>query len=373
MRTILYIIQKEFRQIKHNRVMLPIIILMPIIQLLILVHAATYEMKHIRLYVSDADKSSISRQITGKFSGSPFYDIVDIQSHDRDNLNQLLENKADILINIPYGFEKKLRTEGKVSVQLLINGINAPAAALIFAYSSSIVSGYNKELITLWVNLPFAGTVMPTVNITYSYWFNPELNYKNFMVPGILVLLVTMIGAFMAGINIVREKEIGTIDQLNVSPVKKYQFIIGKLVPYWIIAMSELAFGLLIGKLLFGTPVIGNIFLLFAYAAIYLTAILGLGLLISTVNNTMQQSMFITWFFMVVFILMSGLFTPVESMPVWAQRIDIINPVADFIAVIRMILLKGSGFSDVKHHFLYITTYAVIIMTLAVRRYRKVS
>ena len=373
MRTIFFIIQKEFRQIKHNRVMLPIIILMPFIQLLILVHAATYEMKHIRLYISDEDKSSVSRQLISKFSGSPFYDVVDIQNNDRENMDQLLKNKSDIVIDIPYGFEKKLRTGGKASIQLLINAINAPMAALVFAYSSSIVAEYNKDLIRVWMTTPGAGSMIQTPDITYSYWFNPDLNYKNFMVPGILVLLVTMIGAFMSGINIVREKEIGTIDQLNVSPLKKYQFITGKLVPYWIIAMLELAFGIVLGKVLFSTPVLGNVFLLFAYAGIYMIAILGLGLLISTVNNTMQQSMFITWFFMVVFILLSGLFTPIESMPVWAQRVDILNPVSDFIAVIRMILLKGSGFNDVKTHFLYMAVYAAVIMTLAVRRYRKVS
>lgn len=353
--------------------MLPIIILMPFIQLLILVHAATYEMKHIRLYFSDGDKSSVSRQIISKFSGSPFYEIVSIENSNKVNMDQLLKNKSDIVIDIPYGFEKKLRTEGKAAVQVLINAINAPMAALVFAYTSSIITDYNKEVIRMWAVQPVTSGVIPSMDITYSYWFNPDLNYKNFMVPGILVLLVTMIGAFMAGINIVREKEIGTIDQLNVSPIKKHQFIVGKLVPYWMIAMFELGFGIFLGKTLFHIPILGNVFLLFAYAGIYMTAILGMGLLISTINNTMQQSMFITWFFMVVFILLSGLFTPVESMPRWAQQFDIINPVSDFIAVIRMILLKGSEFSDVKYHFLYITIYAVIIMFLAVRRYRKVA
>jgi ABC-2 type transport system permease protein len=173
--------------------------------------------------------------------------------------------------------------------------------------------------------------------------------------------------------NVVREKEMGTIEQFNVSPVKKYQFVIGKLVPFWFIALFELAFGLLLARIVFGIPIVGSLGLIFGVAAVYLLAVLGIGLFISTLVNTQQQAMFLAWFFAVVFIMMSGLFTPVDSMPQWAQNINIINPIAYFIKMMRMIMLKGSEFQDILKPFASVAVYAVISLTLAVWRYRKVA
>ncbi len=209
------------------------------------------------------------------------------------------------------------------------------------------------------------------VQTNTSFWFNPQLDYKTYMVPGILVLLVTIIGLFLSAMNVVREKEIGTIEQINVTPIHKYQFITGKLLPFWIIAMFELAFGLLIAKIIFSLPVLGNVGVVFTVASIYILAILGLGLFISTITNTQQQAMFIAWFFMVIFILMSGLFTPIDSMPDWAQKLNIINPIAYFIKVMRMVLLKGAGFADVLNQIIALTFYAIVSLTLAVRMYKK--
>ena len=173
--------------------------------------------------------------------------------------------------------------------------------------------------------------------------------------------------------NIVREKEIGTIEQINVTPIKKYQFIIGKLLPFLLISLFELAFGLTLGKFMFNIPMLGSLWLIFFFAIIYLTVMLGIGLFISTMSDTQQQSMFISWFFMVVFIMMSGLFTSVENMPVWAQNINIINPVAYFIKVMRLVLLKGSGFFDIIHEIIALTIYAIAILSLATWRYQKTS
>jgi ABC-2 type transport system permease protein len=193
------------------------------------------------------------------------------------------------------------------------------------------------------------------------------------MVPGILAILLTIIGMFLASLNLVREKEMGTIEQINVTPIRKYQFIIGKLVPFWIIAIFELAFGLGIGKLLFNIPVEGSLILLFAYAALYLVAVLGMGLLISTLSQTQQQAQFLNFFVLVTFVMMSGIFTPAESMPHWAQDLNIINPLAYFMRVIRMILLKGSEFRDVAGDFLAIAVMAVVLTALATWRYRKIA
>jgi ABC-2 type transport system permease protein len=209
------------------------------------------------------------------------------------------------------------------------------------------------------------------INIEHRFWYNDELNFKFYMVPGILAILLTVIGMFLASLNLVREKEIGTIEQINVTPIRKYQFIIGKLLPFWIIAMFELLIGLIIGKLLFNIPIEGNLFLLFGFAALYLITVLGIGLFISSVSYTQQQAQFLNFFILVTFVMLSGIFTPAETMPHWAQNVNLINPIAYFIRVNRMILLKGSGFVDLAADFGIMLIMAVSLTALATWRYRK--
>jgi len=372
MRKIKYILQKEFIQVFRNKTMLPLILGVPIIQLVILVHAATLEMKSIDMFVVDKDLSSLSHKLINKFEGSPFYNISGI-SFSMDEANEIIEkNGADCILHIPYGFERNLMRENQSEIQFLIDGINGTAASLINAYSSSVISDFNRNIIVDITQMPNLKDMNP-VNVETSYWYNPELNYKIYMLPGILVILVTIVSMFLAAMNIVREKEMGTIEQLNVTPIRKVEFIVGKLVPFMIIALFELAFGLTIGRLFFHIPMVGNLGLLFGFTVIYLLVVLGLGLFISTISSTQQQVMFIAFFFMLVFILMSGIFTPTESMPVWAQRVNIINPFYYFMRVIRMILLKGSGFWDISYEFFSLLVYAIIMLSLSVWRYRKVA
>jgi ABC-2 type transport system permease protein len=352
--------------------MLPMIFALPFVQLLILVNAATFEMKDIDMYVVDQDLSSTSRQLVSKFEGSPFYNIVSQSFSVEKGKNMVVADEADLILTIPNSFEHDLRNEKKGNVQLLINAINGNAAGLINAYSSSVIADYNKNIIANWVNQPKMADTNP-VDIVYSYWYNPEMNYKVYMVPGILVILVTIISLFLTAMNIVREKEMGTIEQINVTPIRKYQFIIGKLLPFLIIALFELAFGLFLGRILFDVPIVGSLPLLFGFAVIYLLVILGFGLFLSVISDSQQQVMFVVFFFMLVFILMSGIFTPTESMPEWANQVNIINPIAYFMRVIRMILLKGSGFIDILPEFFSLTIYAIISLSLAVWRYRKVA
>jgi ABC-2 type transport system permease protein len=280
-----------------------------------------------------------------------------------------MNNKADQILQIPAHFEKDLNAGEMVRVQVVNNAINGSAASLMNAYTLSIIQDYSKNILA-----ELSGKeVMEVFKVNFSYWFNPDLNYINYMVPGILVLLVTVIGMFLSGMNLVKEKEIGTIEQINVTPIKKYQFIIGKLLPYWVIAMVELAFGLLLAKIAFQIPILGSTWLIFLVAAIYLLVTLGLGLLISTKTGTQQQAMFLSWFFLVIFILMSGLFTPVESMPRWAQVINWINPIKYFVEIIRMIMLKGSGMMDILQNFLILVVYGATALAVAVWQYKKVS
>jgi len=367
MKTILYILQKEFIQIFRNKAMLPIIFLIPIVQLLILSYAATFEMKNIKLHINDMDKTSLSRALVAKFKGSDFYTITNYSDAYKIAENDLKVNKADMVLQIPVHFERDLMREDKAKLQMTINAINGSAAGLISAYTFSIIKDFNRNLL---IDTYGTQLEMP-IQTTTSFWYNPQLDYKTYMVPGILVLLVTIIGMFLSAMNVVREKEIGTIEQINVTPIHKYQFIAGKLIPFWIIAMFELGFGLLVAKIVFSLPVLGNVGIVFTVAAVYILAVLGMGLFISTITNTQQQAMFIAWFFMLVFIMMSGLFTPVESMPNWAQQFNIINPVAYFIKVMRMVLLKGSCFADIIPQFVSLLIYSFALLSLAVRMYKK--
>jgi ABC-2 type transport system permease protein len=372
MKTIIFIIQKEFIQIFRNRMMLPIIFVVPIIQLLILVHAATFEMKNIKVSVIDLDMSGSSRKLVSKFQGSPFFIVQHASFSDKEAQTEMKKGNVDMILHIPYGFERMLVKENTAKVQVVVNAINGASAGLINAYTTMIILDFNRELLIDWIG-PDNLALSQNITVTSSYWYNPKLNYKTYMVPGILSLLVTIISFLLSGMNIVREKEIGTIEQINVTPIRKIQFIAGKVLPFWIIALFELAFGLTVGKLLFGIPIIGSLWLIFLSAGVYIFVILGFGLLISTMTNTQQQAMLVSFFFMVIFILMSGLFTSIESMPVWAQKLDRINPIAYFIRIMRMVMLKGSGFHDIRESFFSLVVYMLSIISFAVWRYRKVT
>jgi ABC-2 type transport system permease protein len=373
MRTIAFILYKEFLQIFRNRTMLPIIFIVPVVQLIILVHAATMEMKHIELYVVDNDLSETSRKLVTGFRGSPFFILKNAGFSMGEARSAMLENETDAILHIPAGFEKKLYTTNSADVQILIDAINGMKAGLTNAYISAVLLRFNKELPTEKGGNRYIGVTAKNVKVDYSYWYNQQLNHKFYMVPGILVILVSMIGLFLTALNIVREKESGTIEQINVTPVRKVHLLAGKLVPFWIIALMELGFGLALGKILFHIPIEGSILLLFSFAGIFLLVILGMGLLISTMASTQQQVMFIVFFFMITFILTSGIFTPQESMPYWTQKVTLLNPFSYFMRVIRMILLKGSGFKEVYKEFAAIFVYGILVLGLAVWRYRKVA
>jgi len=372
MRTIGYILQKEFKQIFRNKAMLPIIFIMPIIQLIIIVNAATYELKNTALYIVDLDRTVVSRELVSHFSGSPFFKIKAYSASMAEAEEAMQQGKADAILQLPGGLEKDLVKGESLQIQLVVNAINGTTAGLTNAYTQAAIQQFNRSLIMKNPGGKIAVTAKEIL-VPYSFWYNPELNYKAFMVPGILVILVTVVSLILSGMNIVREKEIGTIEQINVTPIRKTQFIIGKLLPFLIIALFELAFGLTVGKLVFGIPMVGSLWLVFMSAIIYVFVILGMGLLLSSLSDTQQQAMFISFFFMIIFILMSGLFTAVENMPVWAQELNRINPIAYFIRIMRMILLKGSGFMDILRELVALMIIGITVFTMAVWRYKKTN
>lgn len=373
MKTILFIIQKEFKQIFRNKAMLPIIFIMPIIQILILSNAATFEVKNINIGFLDKDRSDLSRDLIGRFKSSAHFNVVDYFTNNEQAQQAIEKGKADVFVEIPDNFEKNLYNQKKINLSVQLDAINGAAAGVANGYIGQIVRAFNLDLQKKWLPLDTQIPTAKNIQLIPSFWFNPELNYKIYMVPGIIVLLVTMLTFLLSGMNIVREREIGTLEQINVTPIKKHQFIIGKLLPFWLLGMFILFFAMNIGRFVFSVPVLGNPLVILAFASIYILLFLGLGFFISNFTETQQQAMFIAYFFMVIFILMSGLFTPIESMPSWAQHITEFNPVRYFIEVIRMVMLKGSGFADVKTQFVRIGLYAIATNTLAVLSYRKVN
>ncbi|HXH20190.1 MAG TPA: ABC transporter permease [Chitinophagales bacterium] len=372
MRTISILLQKEFRQIFRNRSNIPVLFVMPVLQLLVLSYAADYEIRHLKVHVMDFDQTSTSRTLVSKFSALRNFDIISYAHSDKLAEENFIKDKTGLVLRIPLHFEKDLMTQNAARVQLLINAIDGSAAQVSFAYAQSIIADFNKQVAMDWVSKK-AFEPAAVINTAVSFWFNPEMNYKTFMVPGILTQLVTMLGLFLAGMNIVREKEIGTIEQLNVTPIRKYHFIIGKLLPFWIIAIFELGLGLLLARLVFNIPIAGSIGLIYLFASVYMLVVLGIGLFFSTIAHTQQQAMFLSYFFTVIFILMSGLFTPIESMPQWAQVLTWFDPIAYFVAVMRMVMLKGADLWDIQMHFFTMIIGAILILGLATWRYRKAA
>ena len=375
MRTIGFLLYKEFRQIFRNKALLPILFVAPIIQLIVLAYAANFEVKGLKMYVVDHDRSTLSQRIYGKFSGSPYFEMAGYTANTKAANTAVEVDKADIILEIPKGFERDLFVEKHAQLQLIANAIDGTKGGLGVAYAGQVIRGFNQEIVQEFgprmVRPVSMNNTGGQIDIRYSHWYNPNMDYKTFMVPGILALLVTMVGAFLSSMNIVREKEMGTIEQINVSPIQKHHFIIGKLLPFWIIALVELSIGLIVAKLLYNIPFLGSLPLLFGFAALYMLVVLGMGLFISTVTETQQQAMFISWFFLVIFIFLSGMFTAIENMPTWAQQITYLNPVRYFIEVIRMVMLKGSGLADITNHIFIVAGYALAINGLAIWNYRK--
>ncbi|MDR2802488.1 MAG: ABC transporter permease [Prevotellaceae bacterium] len=367
-RVVCILIQKEFKQIFRNRSLLPVIFVVPLLQLLILPWAATFEMKEVKMHVVDLDHSPQSRALVGQFAGSPFFRLVDASQSYAAAERDIIGNRADVALEIPPHFESDLVSEGAAKVHVTVNAINSTAAALASAYSLSVVNDFNAQQAASVAAAAGGGGLMEEL-----FWYNPRLDYPTYMAPGILVMLVAIIGLFLSSMNMVREKEIGTMEQLNVTPVRKYQLIIGKFFPFWIFALIDATLGLLLARWVYGISIVGSIALIYLLLVAFLLAVLGVGLFFSAISRTQQQAMFMAWFFVMIFVLLSGLFTPVESMPDWARRFNAINPFAYGIKAIRMVMLKGSSFADVRHEFYALLAYAAVSLTLAVNRYKKTA
>ncbi|MBS1597060.1 MAG: ABC transporter permease [Bacteroidetes bacterium] len=372
MRTIKFLLFKEFKQIFRNRAILALIMVMPVVQLIILPLAADYEVKNINLSVVDHDHSTYSQKLISTITATPYFKLTGYNKS-YDEAFRLIElDKADLVLEIPQGFERNLVRENQQELFVAVNAINGTKANLGGAYLNTIIQIFNSDIRVKLLEHEESNQTQ-NIDVTVSNWFNPYMNYHVFMVPGILAVLVTMIGGFLSALNIVKEKEVGTIEQINVTPIKKSHFIIGKLIPFWVLGNVVFTLGLLVSWLVYGITPVGSLLVLYVFVSVFLLAILGFGLLVSTFCDTQQQAMFIMFFFVMIFILMGGLFTPIESMPGWAQTVTKFNPASYLIETMRMVILKGSGFKDLLRNIGIIAIFAIVLNLWAVLNYRKTS
>ena len=372
MRTIKFLLQKEFRQIFRNKAILAMAIVMPVVQLLVLPLAANYEVKNVKIAVIDNDHSSYSQKLITKIISSGYFKLTGYEFSFKQAFRLIESDDADLVLEIPHGFERDLVRENEQKLFVTVNAINGTKANLGSVYLLGVIQDFNRDVRLQFIQ-PGTFNQQPIIDIASSNWYNPLLNYHVYMVPGILAILVTMIGGFLTALNIVKEKEVGTIEQINVTPIKKYHFILGKLIPFWILGNVVFTLGLIVGWLVYGITPAGSLFLLYGFIAVYLLAVLGFGLLISTFCESQQQAMFVMFFFVMIFILMGGLFTSIDSMPDWAKAVTKFNPVSYLIEVMRMIMLKGSGLKNILSQLGIIALFALIFNSLAIYNYKKTS
>jgi ABC-2 type transport system permease protein len=383
-----FLIEKEFKQLIRNSFMPRIIVAMPLAMMLVFPWAANQEVRNVKLAVVDNDRSGVSQRLVQKTVASGYFRLTDVPATFPDAMRSVEAGEADIILDIAPDFERDMVRGEAGRVMIAANAVNGTKGTLGTSYLSSILGDYAGELrqevgettppvedataaTPQQANLPHAIYPVPSFSVVPQYKFNPRLDYKVFMVPALMVMLLTMLCGFLPALNIVGEKEAGTIEQMNVSPVPRRAFILAKLIPHWLNGFVVLGVCMGLAGLTYGIWPVGSLPTILLFAVIYLLVVSGVGLVISNYSDTMQQAMFVMFFFMMILLLMSGLFTPVRSMPEWAQTIAAFNPLKYFIEVMRLVYLKGSGFGQLIPQLLALCGFAVAFNVWAVASYRK--
>jgi ABC-2 type transport system permease protein len=372
-----FLLEKEFKQTFRSSFLPKIIIILPVMILLVMPWAATQEVKDVRVTIVDNDNSEFTNRLTRKVVASGYFILSSVVRSEKEGMYEIEADKADIMLVYPRELERTLVREGSAKVMISANAVNSMNATLGSSYLSGIVNDYAFEITNELVGsgggagAAAGGAEVSASSAAMQMRFNPNLDYKKFMVPALMVIILTMLAGFLPALNIVSEKEIGTIEQMNVSPISRIRFILAKLIPYWIIGIFVMSIGMLLGYLIYGITPLGNMLTIYLYAVVYTFVVSGLGLVISNYSNTVQQAMFVIFFFVMLFIVMSGLFTPVKSMPGWAQYISMFNPLKYFMDVMRAVYLKGSGFMNMLVEFFALLCFAVVFNVWAVKSYSK--
>ncbi len=373
MRTILFLVRKEFLQIFRDHTTRVQIFMIPVVQLLVLANAATFDLKRTRMLVVDEDRTTVSAGLVQRLEGGRQFRVVRHLPSAAGVEQALLDREVTAVVHIPRHFEEDLVHYRQAAVQLVLNAEEGAATGIVQSSVNAILASYASELDRTLPTAPnaFGRVRVAPLDLRTQRWFNPTRNYKHYMVPALMVALTTIIGLLLTAQNITREYELGTLEQLNVTPMTKIQFIAAKLIPFWLISLVIFTIGLTIGKLVFGIPMRGSLLLVYLAAMVYLLVVLGIGLWISTITRTQQQAMFVAFFVILIFLLMGGLFTPVDSMPDWAQYVAEANPVKHFVFIMRAVLVRGAGLETVAAPIMGLAVGGLAVLTLAVHRYRK--
>jgi ABC-2 type transport system permease protein len=372
MKNILYIIRKEFLQLRQDRKMFGISFIAPVLQLIVLGYAATFDVKDIPTVVCDFDNSPSSRELVRGFTSTEYFHVIGYFDNISEIDHQLDDGHASIAIVIPRGFEKKIGIGQSAPLQVLADGTETSTAGIGLSYTSLIVSQFSQNILLETLVKRGSLTLPARVTAEFRVWYNPELKSRNFMVPGVLGLLLMVMTMLLTSLAIVKEKELGTLEQLVVTPIKPYQLIIGKLAPFFLIGVIDVILVVFFASLIFSIPVKGGVLLLLFLSLIFLMTTLGLGLFISTISRTQQQAMMTAiFFFMMPMMFFSGFVFPIESMPSIIQYISYLVPLRYYFVIVRGLFLKGIGLSTLWSQVLALLIFGSVILGMSVMRFQK--
>lgn len=368
-----FLLEKEFRQFFRDPMLPRMMLVFPVVMMLVFPFAVNMEIKNINLVVVDGDHSLMSRELIEKCTESGYFKLVEV-CDDPARAQELMDrNTADAILTVEQGFSRDLGGSagaGSLPLGVKVNTVNGTKGSIGSQYLSNCIMAF---LGSKGATAAQAAIRVPTIQASTKYYYNPYMDYKMFMVPALLVIAVTMVTGFFPALNIVGEKQAGTIEQINVTPVKKTAFIICKLIPYYVLTYLMIAMCLLIAWLVFGYACKGSLWTMALFTFLHITVTAGLGLFISNFSDNAQQAMFVMMFFMLIFLLMSGVFTPVTSMPEWAQTITYANPMRYYADAMRSVFLKGSSLRDVWYDCVGLVSVGAVVLTAAIAGYRKTA
>ena len=366
-RTLLILLEKEFRQFMRNAFMPKMVIVFPLLVMLVIPWVATMDVRHVGVSIVDNDHSEASRRIVEKIRSSDYFSLKSVTESYEAAYASLEEGDADVILSIPEHFERSLAGSSPRRIGVDVNGTNALKGALGSQYMVQIVRQALAEL--QQEQMPVVATDLFVVQNRY----NPTLDYQHFMVSALMIILLVLICGFLPGINLVSEKEFGTIEQINVTPVSRFLFTLAKLIPYWIIGFVVLTLAMLLAWWVYGLVPAGSVGSVYLAAFFFILTMSGLGIIIANRSSTMQQTMFVMFFFIMIFVLMSGLLTPIESMPAWARAITYLLPPRYFVEVMRAVDLKGASIAELWPQYLALVGYAGLFNAVAALTYKKQS
>ena len=360
--TLKYLIQKEFTQIRRNAFLPRLIVAFPIMIMCVMPWVMNMEVKNIKVAVVDNDRSTLSQQLVHRIEASSYFIFKGQKSTYQAAVKEIEKSQSDIVVVIPQDYSRDLVNGRQPQVLIAANAVNGTKGSMGSAYLSQIVTAH--------VN-PDMNALQSRVSSLFLY--NKNLNFKLFMIPALFAIVVMLMTGFLPALNIVGEKEAGTIEQINVTPVNKWSFILAKLIPYWIIALFVITVCLLLAWGVYGITSKGSVALIYLLAMLLALFFSSLGLIISNYSDTMQQAIFVMWFFVVMMLLLSGLFTPTRSMPSWAYATTYVNPMSYFVDAIRTVFVRGGGLSSIWHQVLTLLGISSVMAVWAVVSYKKNS